>query len=183
MLRQVLLLSRGKKMSPKKPDSKTISIVLYGKENNLWLEWYLECKKLFELLGYNLSHFSANSNFFKYERLYTVVRKEKELITKLEENIFPKTFSCYSLNKDYRQAVFDYNMLISRNQENILLTINYYDFSTIDVDSIITTLKKYIVINYGEIFIMDRREAPFMYADKLNADSFYSSLEILKRFN
>ena len=160
----------------------TVSLTLWGKllNEHSWNEWYIDVKKIFEMLELNITHLGIDSPRYHSGKVLTVSRKEKEILQSFEEGEFPTSFSCYSLPKDYRTAAFDYNLFILRREDliTIIMKEEYYDVDK--ADSFITVLNKYIDMERGQIYEMDISDLPLFYARGANDISFYKTLKVIK---
>ena len=160
----------------------TVSLTLWGKllNEHSWNEWYIDVKKIFEMLELNITHLGIDSPRYHSGKVLTVSRKEKEILQSFEEGEFPTSFSCYSLPKDYRTAAFDYNLFILRREDliTIIMKEEYYDADK--ADSFITIINKYIDMERGQIYEMDINDLPLFYARGANDISFYKTLKVIK---
>ena len=160
----------------------TVSLTLWGKllNEHSWNEWYIDVKKIFGVLGLDVTHLGVISSRYHSGKVLTVSRKEKEILRSFEEGELPTSFSCYSLPKDYRTAAFDYNLFIVRREDliTIIMKEEYYDADK--VDSFITIINKYIDMERGQIYEMDINDLPLFYARGANDISFYKTLKVIK---
>lgn len=163
---------------------RTISLTMWGKLLNKysWNEWYIDVKKIFEMLGLDITHLGIDSPRYHSGKVLTVSRKEKEILKSFEEGEIPTSFACYSLPKDYRTAAFDYNLFISRREEYITIIMKEEYYNAEKVDSFITILNKYIDLERGQIYEMDVSDLPLFYAGGANDISFYKTLRVIKNF-
>lgn len=162
-------------------DSLTISLTMWGnlRDDYKWLEWYADMKKLFQMFELNITHLGATGSQYP-KKVVTVARKEKEILKKIEDGNPLTDFSCYSLPKDYKAAVFDYNLLIYRESSLITLIAGKEYYEDKKIDSCIAVFNKYIDMNRGQIYEMDRKDTPWLFAFGENDISFYKSLRVIK---
>ena len=78
-------------------DDRKISITIWGKEKGDWIEWYNDIKNLMNKLGYEHTHIGILSKNYSSGKIFTVARKEREILTKINEGEIPMSLSCYSL--------------------------------------------------------------------------------------
>ena len=90
--------------------------------------------------------------------------------------------SCYSLIKDYKVAMFDFDVMAVRQSEYMSIIFNRSDLVKIDVDNVIFNLTQYMELQCGEVYQMDRKEVPLMYAVSAKPVEPFKSLIILKKF-
>lgn len=157
-------------------DKKVISITLWGngiqKEN--WLNWYQDIENLMKSLGYKPTHIGIQSKTFCSGKILTVARKKKDILATIAAGENPLSFSCYSLPKDYRTASFDYDFLCVRKEGYISVIVKDVDYDKLNIKSVISRLKDYINYEYGEIYIMSKKEMPLIYAATRNSDNIKS---------
>ena len=157
-------------------DKKVISITLWGngiqKEN--WLNWYQDIENLMKSLGYKPTHIGIQSKTFCSGKILTVARKKKDILATIAAGENPSSFSCYSLPKDYRTASFDYDFLCVRKEGYISVIVKDVDYDKLNIKSVISRLKDYIIYEYGEIYIMSKKEMPLIYAATRNSDNIKS---------
>ena len=163
-------------------EEKVISITLWGNgtKKGKWLDWYYENKNLMKDLGYKLTHIGIQSQSFTSGKILTVARKEKEILSKISDGEIPFSFACYSLLKNYKTASFDYEILSVRKEEYISIIIKEVDYDRLNIQDVISMMKKYIDYEYGEIYITSRAEMPLLYAATRNADNI-KSYSLLKK--
>lgn len=165
-------------------ENETISITFNGRintDNDKWIEWYNDAKKIINLFGYEASHVGIESTKLKLGKVMKLPRNEKKIISAIESGEEVKYISIFSLPKDYESASFDYNVLLVRDYDYITITTNKSDFYNVDEEIIIKILKKHIEEGLGEIYEMDREEFPLIYAVKANPISSFKSLKIIKK--
>ena len=157
-------------------EEKVISITLWGngiqKEN--WLNWYKDIENLMKSLGYKPTHIGIQSKTFCSGKILTVARKKKDILATIAAGENPSSFSCYSLPKDYRTASFDYDFLCVRKEGYISVIVKDVDYDKLNIKSVISQLKDYINYEYGEIYIMSKKEMPLIYATTRNLDNIES---------
>lgn len=161
-------------------DNLTVSLTMWGKMLNeySWNDWYYDNKKIFSELGLNITHLGVISPRYNSGKVLTVLRKEKEILENLKKGEIPTSFSCYALPHGYRCASFDYELLVVRNEELISIIMLKKYFSEKKIELFIKIIKKYINMERGQIYEMDRNEVPLLYATGLNSPEFYKSLNI-----
>lgn len=158
----------------------TVSITMWGDNDEMddWCEWYSDCKKIFEILGYKMTHLGIISEKFTNAKIMTVSRSEKTIVDALKNGEKPYSFSCYSLPKDYKSASFDYDLLLVRKKEYISLVVNIGDYDKVIHNGIVSILETHIKMKTGKIYQMDRNEMPLIYASKANPIESFKTLKI-----
>ncbi|MFZ5968227.1 MAG: hypothetical protein ACOYVK_13770 [Bacillota bacterium] len=165
-------------------ENATISITFNGHvddDNNKWIEWYNEGKKIISLFGYEPNHIGITSTSLKSGKVMTLKRNEKKLVNAIENGDVVKSISIFSLEDNYKSASFDYNVLLVRNSDYVTLIVNKSDFYKVDEDVLGDSLRKYINATYAEIYEMDRYEFPLIYATKANPATSFKTLKIIKK--
>lgn len=153
---------------------RNVSITMWGFPEGGWIEWYSDIKTLMKQLGYENTHIGLMSDHYTSGKLLTVVRKEKEIIKKITEGEIPRSFSCYSLPKEYKIASFDYNIMCERNASYMSVIIKESDYDTANECLIVSVMKKYIRLEYGEIYSSIVSEMPLLYAETNNSNNLKS---------
>lgn len=165
-------------------EASTVSITLWGdgliKGN--WLDWYHDIGIIFQELGYKRTHIGIDCKSYSNRKIVTIKRKEKSILDILQSEDIPKSMSCYSLIKDYKVAMFDYDVMAVRQSQYISIIFNRNDLVKIDIDNVIFMLKQYIEFQCGEVYQMDREEMPLIYAARAKPIKPFRSLIILKKF-
>lgn len=156
---------------------KNISITLWGNgiEKRKWIEWYKDVKELFSNLGYVHTHIGIQSQSYNNGKVMTVLRKEKEILSKLDKGEEPENLSLYSLASNYKIAMFDYDALCARDKEYLSFVLKEEDYNICNENLILSIIKKYVDYEYGEIYSVSRAELPLLYAetrDKRNLDTY-----------
>ncbi len=162
-------------------DNLTVSLTMWGdlRDDYNWLAWYTDMKRIFQMFELSITHLGVTGSQYP-KKVVTVARKEKEILKKIEDGNLLTDFACYSLPKDYRAAVFDYNLLIYRESSLITLIVGKEYYETEKIDSCIEIFNQYIDMNRGQIYKMDRKDTPWLYAMGENDISFYKSLRVMK---
>lgn len=162
----------------------TVSITFWGDGliKGKWLDWYDDVGGIFEQLGYKRTHIAIDCKSYANKKIVSVGRKEKTIIDILQSGESPKSISCFSLSKDYKVAMFDYNVMAVRQSKYLSIIMNRSDLERIDAENIISTFKQYIEFKSGEVYQMNREEVPLMYAANAKTIKPFESLIILKRF-
>jgi len=120
-----------------------------------WLEWYEDMAGLFRRLGYKPTHFSVRFSADKRGRFLSVSRKEKEILQRFSEGENPVDMHLYVYpphrenNLDTIVHAFCNNFPYSKD---LFFTIDSDLDSDVDPEEIMEILKKYAVLEYGEIF-------------------------------
>ena len=63
-------------------DELNVSIVFYGRPNGMWLEWYEDAKKVFDIVGHEYNYVGTTL----MDQMRTVKRTEKRVYRELENN-------------------------------------------------------------------------------------------------
>ena len=79
----------------------------------------------------------------------------KKIISSIENGDKIKYISMFSLPDGYKSASFDYNVLLARDDGYITLIMNKSDFNKIQEETIISILRKYIDVKFGEVYEME----------------------------
>lgn len=165
------------------------SITLYGQieENDtLWLDWYNYAKSLTEQLGYNANYIGVRSKSFHSGKVLTLKRSENKLIRVLESGEESKSLDVYSLHDNFVQAAFDYYTYFSRvkdfEKNNVTITMSQEKFCEINVEEIITELKKFISFSHGEIYELDYTECPIFYICNDSPNREFKNYKLLRVF-
>ncbi|MCR5608953.1 MAG: hypothetical protein K6G26_07815 [Lachnospiraceae bacterium] len=162
--------------------SKNICYLFYGGNiDTNWIDWYMYVKQLFNSLKLNVSHLGVISESFKSGKIVTTKRKEKTLISKMNEGEIPESVECYSLSDDFRIAMFDYKLLCVRTEQYIALVFKDEYIGIIDEKNILK-MKEYINFSDGVVFSTDIKEVPLLYADVKNANDLetYEFIKTIK---
>ncbi|MCR5609272.1 MAG: hypothetical protein K6G26_09440 [Lachnospiraceae bacterium] len=162
--------------------SKNICYLFYGdKIDTNWVAWYMFVKQLFNSYNLEVSHLGIASESFKSGKIVTTKRKEKTLISKLNEGEVPRCIECYSLLEDFRIAMFDYKMLCIRTEKFIAIVFKEEYLGIIDEKNILE-MKEYINFSDGEVFSTDIKEVPLLYAYAKNANGLetYKFIKTIK---
>lgn len=162
----------------------TVSITLWGnlERCDKWTEWYTDVKKIFDLLGFDITHWGIRSLKRQMPKVAKIPRKEEKIFERLrkEENL--QALSCYSLPKDYQNASFDYDLLIVKNEKYISVIMNGSDYSVERGEIIKMILCQYTQEFRGQIYKMNKQEVPLTYAADNNSSIVCPSLEIIDSF-
>lgn len=167
-------------------ENETISITFNGdvdRDNAKWIQWYNDAKKIIRLLGYEPTHVGIDSTTLTSGKVMMLRKREKKIINSIENGDKIKYISMFSLPDGYKSASFDYNVLLARDYGYISLIMNKNDFNNIQEETIISILKKYIDVKFGEVYEMDRREFPLFYAAKDSLASSFKTLKIIKEIH
>lgn len=164
---------------------KNISITLWGNciEKQKWVEWYNDVKNLFNELGYVHTHIGIHSKSYNSGKVVTVTRKEKEILSKMENGEEIKNLTLCSLPSDYKIAMFDYDVLCARDTDYLTFVMKAEDYSEYHEKVVLSILMKYVDFEYGEIYSVSRDELPMLYAgtrDERNLDTYQFIKEIKK---
>lgn len=167
-------------------EKETISIAIYGDKvggDFKWEEWYEDAKHIIELLGYDYNYVGIKTQKLNSGKVMKLSRNKKKILNEIESGQEIKYISMFSLPEDFQSASFDYDVMIARNSQFMILTVNKGDFNKIDEQKLLQLLIKYVNNGHGEIYEMDRYESPLIYASKANPTSFFKSLKIIKEMN
>lgn len=168
-----------------------VSIVLYGNVVNTssyWHEWYLFAKQIIHDLGYTSNYLGVKGESFKSGKYLTIGRTENRLIRAIESKEKIDYITVLSLPDNFKQAVFDYYIELSRicckDRKSIFVSMDesVYERLSENVDDFIEQLKIHIDFECGQLFQLQRKESAFFYAMKANSPSYYKSLKIIKDF-
>ena len=116
-----------------------VSITIWGVPKGKWLDFYADTKELISALGYEHTHIGIKNGKFFSGKIMTVKRKEKEVLTSINEGDLPLSFSLYSLPKNYKVASFDYDFLCERNDSYISVIVKEKDYN-VSVEELIVSV-------------------------------------------
>lgn len=159
---------------------RNVSITMWGSPRGKWTDWYMDIKTLMNQLGHENTHIGIMSEHYTSGKILTVARKEKEIVTRITEGEIPSSFSCYALPKDYKVASFDYDIMCERNATYMSVIIKESDYNTANECLIISLMKKYICLEYGEIYSSIVSDMPLLYAETQDTDNLKSYVFIKK---
>jgi hypothetical protein len=172
-----------------KSQTKTI-ITMYGDidfhSKNRWEQWLLFSADFISGNGFSPTHIGIISEKeFKSGKIIDY-KKAQNRIKKTIENETIKSMELYSLPENFKQALFDYNILTIKEE-----TINFHNLISIIVPNdifkrndkalLIKKMKKHIALKEGEIFEISYPENPIMYIGKMNGADYYKTLNIIER--
>lgn len=161
---------------------KRISYTIWGttKQKNDWIEWYNNVKSLFNEFGYAITHIGIISQSFKSNKILTISRNEKKIVKALQDGEIPNSIECYSLQPNFRTAMFDYEILCIRNVGYMTFVINDTDLNLNREKKIITFEKKFITIEKGEVYSTTNKEVPMIYAETKDSTNL-ATYEFIKK--
>ena len=158
---------------------KNYAVTIWGKSisDDNWEEWYDDTKALADNLGFSISHFCVTGMTKGPKKVVSVTRKEKDLLGAISEGNIPTGVCCYDLLENFRVAMFDYKFCCSRTTDSISIVLRSNEIDEKVVAQIVDYEKKYILLEYGELFSTDISELPLMYVlnrtrDGLNTYEF-----------
>lgn len=162
-------------------NEENVSITIWGAPKGKWLDFYADIKGMIDALGYEHTHIGIKNGKFSSGKLMTVKRKEKEVLTSINEGDLPLSFSLYSLPKNYKVASFGYDFLCERNDSYISVIVNENDYNVSVEKSIVAILEKYVDLEYGEVYSTAVSEMPLLYAETRDDKNLrtYSRIKIL----
>lgn len=148
-----------------------------------WEQWVNGAKEIFDFLNIEptncgISTFKKEASLLKYksfEKKFEHTKTKNELINNI---------SFYVLPTNYTTLIFDYIVKIESVMGTTYLSFNenYMSIDNLDERKIVNILKKMVPEGKGEIFLMDNRECPAMYALNMNKPDFYKTLKIISHF-
>ena len=163
-------------------DKITVSIVFYGRPNGMWLEWYEDAKKVFDIVGHEYNYVGTTL----MDQMRTVKRTEKRVYRELHNDLV-KDIVMQSLPEGFAQAYFHYDVSIGRIEDYLAFTFNKSDYEKVNEDEMISIFSKYVIDPKIEIFELNRFECPSLYMSKANSEETYSelypSLKILRKID
>ena len=144
---------------------KNYAVTIWGKSisDDNWAEWYEDTKALADDLGFSLSLFCVTGMTNGPKNVVTVARKEKDLLSAISEGDVPTGVCCYDLPDNFKVAMFDYKLCCSRTTDSISIVLRSNDMDENVVAKIVEYEKKYISLEYGEVFSTDLSELPMLY--------------------
>jgi len=167
----------------------TRTVVLYGtikKDGSKeWLEFYRATKSMLTEFGLEANYLGVVGDSFTSGKVTTLKRTEKKLINSLKNNESLTSLSLYTLPSDFEIAAFDYQAYIGRKVEGnhgyIIATFIKDSIDSSHMENLVQELKKYIDFMSGEVFDMLNVESPQIYVSKVNDESSFKSLRIIKK--
>ena len=146
--------------------SRKIAITIWGEIKGDIKEYYFET--MMSGLGYEITHLGIETTNYSPKSIVSVKRKEKDMLERIENGEIVKSLECFSLPKDYKQAIFDYEIysgLHHSNEESfITVVVNEEDYSVDVEELIISIISKYIDADNGEVYACSKEEAIVAYA-------------------
>lgn len=148
-----------------------------------WDQWIEGAKEIYALLNIeptncSVSTLGKDGGLLKYKSLEKKIERtkvKKELINNI---------SFYVLPTNYTTLIFDYIIKIENVMGTTYLSFNenYMSIDNLDERKIVNILKKMVPEGKGEIFFMDNRECPAMYALNMNTPEDYKTLKVIRQF-
>lgn len=165
-------------------ENSTISITINGVVENgsMWIEWFDDAKKIFNLFGYDANYIGINSKKYTSGKVMNLEKKEKSIVESIENGDIVQYISFMALPDDYKSASFDYDMMLVRDRDYVTLIINKSNYKEDYENEILRILNKYIKVERTEIYEMDRIEFPLMYAAKANSIEDFETIKMMKQF-
>lgn len=164
-------------------EKETVSITLSGlipRDNDNWINWYEDSKNIVNFLGYSVTHIGIESTSLHSGKVLSIKRSEKKVLKSIQNGDKIEYISLYSLPDEYSSASFDYNVLLARECGYLTIIINKSDYDDEKKRCILNILKKYFDSASYEVYEMDRKECPLLYASKDNPASFFETLNIIE---
>lgn len=160
-----------------------ISISLWGEKPNEdnWGEWYVESKKIGEEMGLKMTHLGINSTNYSSSKIMTITRKEKEILSAIENGEQVDSLSVCALPKDYKSASFDYDIYFVRTKSYISVVMKEEFYNQQIENEIVVSMKQYIKFDSGEVFSTSDEEAPLIYTATRNSNNLdtYEKIRVL----
>lgn len=182
-------LKQGRCIRKEKGDQVSVrnSLVLYGDidtSSNSLLNLITFLQDYCNETGFPVTHYGLIGDSFTSGKILSKKRTERRLKTSIGKKEKIECVSLFSLPLDFSQAAFDYEMYIhielEPKKQFILFTFPQ-DLTIVYHENIIKDLSDFINVEIGEIFEMSVYESPHFYASKINKDSNYESLKIIKK--
>ncbi len=163
-----------------------LTFVIRDKVNmsyEFWDRWIEGTKEIYSLINIEPTNCSVSTpekdgGLLKYKSL------EKKIERTKAKNELINNISFYVLPTNYTTIIFDYIMKIESVMGTTYLSFNesYMSIDNLDENKIVDILKKMVPDGKGEIFFMDNRECPAMYALNMNTPDFYKTLKVVRQF-
>jgi hypothetical protein len=161
-------------------------IDFYNKKR--WEQWLLFSTDFILENGYSPTHIGIISEKeFKSGKIIDYKKAQNRIKNALEKEII-KSMELYSLPENFKQALFDYNILSIKEENsngyNLISIIVPKDiFKKNDKILLVQKMKKHIELKEGEIFEISYPENPIMYIGKMNSADYYKTLNIIERID
>ncbi|ARU60633.1 hypothetical protein CBW65_05695 [Tumebacillus avium] len=163
------------------------SIVLYGEidlEGNAWLSWLEYCKDLAEKLGFPPNYLGVTGEAFKSGKILSLSRTQNRLKKSIVANEEFESVAVYSLPSDFNTAIFDYDLYFVRTRlyepSHLMVSMSSEVFEKIEVNELLSELKKHISFVSGEIFMLSKEQSSGLYAAKVNPPASFRSLRVIE---
>lgn len=184
-----IVRDRGNSMG----DKRVAGIVIYGtfrQMNDFWRRWLDESKALFSLVGFIPTHIGMKSDTINDGKIKTLSRSEKKIREAIYRGDIIEHMSLYTLNKGFHTAL-DNEFFVTlyrssyRKIDYVYCEMPFEIYNDFKKEKILDFMFKFIEINKGEVFVMDKKQIGLNYANKGKGDdiSKYLTLEILSTFN
>ena len=164
----------------------TLTFVIRNELNTsfeMWDRWIEGAKEIFSLLKIEPTNCAVTTqkkdeNLLKYKSL------EKRIERAKRESDLIESISIHVLPSDYTTLIFDFIIKLESVFGNTFLSFNenYMSIDNLDENGIVDILKKMVPDGKGEIFLMDNRECPALYACNINSPDFYKTLKVIGHF-
>jgi hypothetical protein len=143
-----------------------------------WIEFIEDAMHLFELFDLEITNFGIHSENYHSSKLRSFKRRTR-IVEALKSGETVRIMEFCHLPAVYRQAAFDYVLDITRADKYLILTVDRDRYRKSFEEQILETLSRYIDADLVEIYEMDKRETPLMYAAKMSRVSPYKTFRLL----
>jgi hypothetical protein len=143
-----------------------------------WIEFIEDAMQLFKLFDLEITNFWIDSESYHPSTLRSFKRRTR-IVEAIKSGETVMSMELYHLPAIYRQAAFDYVLNITRADKYLILTVERDRYHKSFEEQILETLSRYIDANLVEIYEMDKRETPQMYAAKIRPVSPYKTFRLL----
>lgn len=161
------------------------SVVFWGRiqrDSSRWMDWLLDAQDIIRGLGLDPNYIGIDSTSMSSGKVLCLSRVEKKIKSLIMREEHVNWISLFSLPKGFGTACFDYDALLERSDDHVILITGRSIFESKVGDEVVARIKRHISVSKGEIFAMDRHESPLVYVSGANDSKDFKSLKVMKRF-
>lgn len=173
-------------------DQKAIGIVGYGSYQQLddfWGKWLDESKSLFSVVGSIPTHIGIKCETINDGKIRTLSRSEKKIREAINRGETISIMSLSALKKGFHTAL-DHEFYVTlyrssyRKVDYLYCEMLREMYNDLIKERILDSMYKFLEVDKGEIFVMDKKYVAANYAHKGKGDDIhqYPTLEILSTF-
>ena len=166
----------------------TRSYTIYGKDESSyddWINWIYSAELICDILGFKSNFYSVyikSDKSYNFKHAKNVINKINTLRNGKEKIV---NISIYVLPENYKTIAFDFIITLSRNfgySKYVTLIANKNYKFNFDDDKIINELENNISATNCEIYEMEMKECPEMYANGIIDRKNIKSIKVLKTY-